>query len=66
MITEKDGGSVCHITNWREAESNAKLIAAAPEMFDALVALTASLEGLESSELNSFSQALTIIQEVRN
>ncbi|MCK5614162.1 hypothetical protein KAR91_70510 [Candidatus Pacearchaeota archaeon] len=35
-IVAEDGGSVCHITDWSEAESNAKLISKAPEMLEAL------------------------------
>lgn len=35
-IVAEDGGSVCHITNWSEEESNAKLISKTPEMLEAL------------------------------
>ena len=36
-IQAEDGGSVCHITQWRNSEANAKLIAAAPEMLESLI-----------------------------
>jgi N-acetylglucosamine-6-phosphate deacetylase len=35
-IVAEDGGSVCHVTKWTEAEANTKLIAMAPEMHKAL------------------------------
>ena len=35
-VIAEDGGSICHISNWYEAEANALLISKAPEMFEAL------------------------------
>ena len=32
-VIASDGGSVCHVTNWSSNESNAQLIAIAPEMY---------------------------------
>ena len=36
-IVVEDGGSICHITKWFDAKGNAKLIAAAPDMLEALI-----------------------------
>lgn len=35
-VIAEDGGSICHITNWSEAEANANVIAKVPEMIEAL------------------------------
>lgn len=34
VCTKKDGGSVCHVTNWREKSENAKAISAVPNAVD--------------------------------
>jgi len=48
-VVGEDGGSVCFVTNWSDSEENAKLIASAPELLEALVQLKASYEELVDS-----------------
>jgi hypothetical protein len=37
IITEKDGGSICHFTPWTGAKENACLMAKSPELLKALI-----------------------------
>ncbi len=61
-IVAEDRGSICHVTNWKEAKDNAKLIGKCPEMYEALKKL-ANMHP-DGNPLDLIKKAQSLLKEI--
>lgn len=73
-IKAKDGGSVCFVSNWSEHHANARLIAAAPDLLEALEEMNIIFEAVLGSHLpeqeitdyNCYNKSIKAINKALN
>jgi hypothetical protein len=66
IITEKDGGSICHFTPWSKAKNTAIIMSKSPELLKALIEQTIFIETVATSEGKAKNPDYSVIKLIES